>query len=171
MFVTNPIENLLIWAGIFYFLPTVVALWRGQNFAPVFAINLFLGWTLIGWVGALAWAFAGRAQVTAPLTAQLPVNHLANTNRVLTTIVKTHEGLDLRDRLHVGEPVLLRPEADDRWMVLSEQERLGCVEGEAAKAISFRSAAIGMPRGKITRIDLDSRRAEFLIDLEIGFAG
>jgi Superinfection immunity protein len=40
-----------------YFLPTIVAVRRGhrkQN--PIFILNLFLGWTLIGWVVCLAWA-------------------------------------------------------------------------------------------------------------------
>ena len=41
--------------AVFYFLPSILA-WSGRNFAPVLAINLFLGWTLIGWVVALAWA-------------------------------------------------------------------------------------------------------------------
>lgn len=40
-----------------YFLPTLVAAGRNhrQN-APILALNFFLGWTLVGWVGALVWA-------------------------------------------------------------------------------------------------------------------
>ena len=40
-----------------YFLPSIVA-WNRQvrNFGSVLAINLFLGWTLVGWVVALAMA-------------------------------------------------------------------------------------------------------------------
>ena len=38
-----------------YFVPTFVALARGHHqFWPIFVINLFLGWTFIGWVVALA---------------------------------------------------------------------------------------------------------------------
>ena len=38
-----------------YFLPTIVA--RGKKqFAPVFLVNLLLGWTCLGWVVALVWA-------------------------------------------------------------------------------------------------------------------
>jgi len=42
---------------LIYFLPSVVAAARNhrQN-APILALNFFLGWTLIGWVGALVWA-------------------------------------------------------------------------------------------------------------------
>jgi hypothetical protein len=40
-----------------YFLPTVIAVLREYRFGwPIFFINLFFGWTLIGWVGALVWA-------------------------------------------------------------------------------------------------------------------
>jgi hypothetical protein len=44
-----------------YFLPTVIALLRGAaGFGGVFVINLFLGWTFIGWIIALAWAAGGQ---------------------------------------------------------------------------------------------------------------
>jgi len=40
-----------------YFVPTAVAMKRGhQNTAAIVVINIFLGWTLLGWVAALAWA-------------------------------------------------------------------------------------------------------------------
>jgi uncharacterized membrane protein YqaE (UPF0057 family) len=40
-----------------YFLPTVVAEARGhQNSGVIFLINLLLGWTILGWIGALVWA-------------------------------------------------------------------------------------------------------------------
>ncbi len=41
----------------FYFLPTIVAMSRKvTNTGSVFVINFFLGWSLIGWVVALAMA-------------------------------------------------------------------------------------------------------------------
>jgi len=73
----------LIVAGLLYFLPTVVALVRKcDNTGPVVIINLFLGWTVIGWIVALAMAF-GRSrsatyatqvvQVYAPGSGQAPM--------------------------------------------------------------------------------------------------
>lgn len=42
---------------LIYFLPTVVALVRHKrNTLSIFLLNLFLGWTLIGWIIALVWA-------------------------------------------------------------------------------------------------------------------
>ena len=49
---------LLIGLGL-YFLPTIVAVWRiKRNTASIATVNLFLGWSFVGWVVALAWAFA-----------------------------------------------------------------------------------------------------------------
>jgi hypothetical protein len=45
----------------FYFLPTLIAVRRHiPNDVSVAVVNLFLGWTFIGWVVALAMAVAGR---------------------------------------------------------------------------------------------------------------
>lgn len=41
----------------FYFLPTIIACRAGhKQQVAIFFVNLFLGWSLIGWVGALVWA-------------------------------------------------------------------------------------------------------------------
>jgi len=40
-----------------YFVPFIVARSRAVNNVPqIFVLNLFLGWTFIGWVFALVWA-------------------------------------------------------------------------------------------------------------------
>lgn len=49
----------------FYFLPSIVALMRSKrDLLSIFLLNLFLGWTLIGWMVALVWAF--KIDVPAP---------------------------------------------------------------------------------------------------------
>ena len=43
---------------VFYYVPTMIALWRDHPRAgAMYAINFFLGWTCIGWVAALVWGF------------------------------------------------------------------------------------------------------------------
>ena len=50
-----PILAFLLFAG--YFFPTIVAaLRRKSNTLAITVLNIFLGWTLIGWVVALVWA-------------------------------------------------------------------------------------------------------------------
>jgi hypothetical protein len=54
----------VFWIAL-YFVPSIVAAIRKKkNGVSIFIINLFFGWTLIGWVIALAWAFAHEAKQT-----------------------------------------------------------------------------------------------------------
>lgn len=49
---------LLVVAAVFYMLPALIAVQRKHRQAlPLAIINFFLGWTYVGWVGCLAWAF------------------------------------------------------------------------------------------------------------------
>ncbi|MEN9561654.1 MAG: hypothetical protein RIQ56_927 [Candidatus Parcubacteria bacterium] len=52
---------LILGAIAVYFLPTIIAKSRHSKSADgVLVVNLFLGWTFIGWVVALAWAAASH---------------------------------------------------------------------------------------------------------------
>ena len=52
---------------LIYFAPTLLALVRHKrNTLSIFLLNLFLGWTLIGWIIALVWA----STVDIPATAR-----------------------------------------------------------------------------------------------------
>jgi len=48
---------LVLILALIYFLPTFIAYSRGhKNTLAIFILDLFLGYTLVGWVGALIWA-------------------------------------------------------------------------------------------------------------------
>jgi hypothetical protein len=54
-----------------YLLPGIIALQRKhKNANPLFIVNLFFGWTFIGWVGCLAWSLS--YQEPRPATAKQP---------------------------------------------------------------------------------------------------
>lgn len=56
---TSPLAGfaLLMVAFVAYFLPAFIASHRKHpNAAPIFLIDLLLGWTFIGWLVALIWA-------------------------------------------------------------------------------------------------------------------
>ena len=64
---------LVAFAAGFYFTPTIVAVAKkSKRAAALAALNLLLGWTLIGWVVALVWAIAEKEPVVDPLKAQCP---------------------------------------------------------------------------------------------------
>jgi hypothetical protein len=42
---------------VMYFLPAIIAFAKGKRDSlAIFLLNLFLGWSVIGWVVALVWA-------------------------------------------------------------------------------------------------------------------
>jgi len=42
---------------VMYFLPSLIALVRSKrDILAIFLLNLFLGWSVIGWIIALVWA-------------------------------------------------------------------------------------------------------------------
>ncbi len=43
---------------VLYFLPTIIAWVRAHyNRVAILALNLLLGWTVVGWVVSLVWSF------------------------------------------------------------------------------------------------------------------
>ena len=48
---------LFVFVAIAYFTPSMIALRRmKQQAAKIFLTNLFLGWTITGWLAVLSWA-------------------------------------------------------------------------------------------------------------------
>lgn len=53
---------LLSICALIYFVPIIVAGRRHHpNLNSIIILNLCLGWTVLGWVGALVWAFSNTA--------------------------------------------------------------------------------------------------------------
>lgn len=48
---------LLVLALAVYLLPSIIAACKHKkNATAIFALNCFLGWTVIGWIGSFIWA-------------------------------------------------------------------------------------------------------------------
>jgi hypothetical protein len=59
--------GIIVAALILYMLPTFVALFRNTyNTGTVIVINIFLGWSLLGWVAALALSFSEKRHTHTP---------------------------------------------------------------------------------------------------------
>lgn len=53
----NDLSDLLFVAALLYFVPTVIAWFRGHHkFGAIFFLNLIFGWSGIGWVALLVYA-------------------------------------------------------------------------------------------------------------------
>jgi len=48
---------LIIIASLLYFIPTVIA-WKRNHpqKTPIIALNILLGWSVLGWIGSLIWS-------------------------------------------------------------------------------------------------------------------
>lgn len=72
-----------------YFLPAFLAR-NKPNFTAILLVNLFLGWTFIGWVVALIWALTSepQQQVAAPVHSAAAPQPAASANFFCTACGK-----------------------------------------------------------------------------------
>jgi hypothetical protein len=67
----------IIFSTLLYFVPTVIAFVKNKaNKVAILVLNIFLGWSLIGWVVALVWAVSEEPkQVVLQQTFMQPMPH------------------------------------------------------------------------------------------------
>lgn len=79
--------------ALVYFLPTLTAeLRKNPRKAGILALNLFLGWTLIGWIVAFVWACANVPATAAADDRACP--HCAETVKRAARVCR-HCGRDI----------------------------------------------------------------------------
>jgi hypothetical protein len=50
---------------VLYFIPTITANCRDHNNTSAIAcVNILLGWTVIGWIGAMVWSLTDNRKLT-----------------------------------------------------------------------------------------------------------
>lgn len=52
--------------ALLYFLPTIVASHRGHRVGGILLLNLFFGWTIVGWWAILIWALCSHPRYYYP---------------------------------------------------------------------------------------------------------
>ncbi|MET4106006.1 superinfection immunity protein [Hymenobacter sp. UYP22] len=64
----------IVLMGGIYFLPSIIGRKKRQAMS-IFALNLLLGWTVLGWIGALIWAMSSDTpQVVVKPVVHTPVS-------------------------------------------------------------------------------------------------
>lgn len=54
---------LIIFGAPAYFVPTIVAVVRhAKQKLAIILLNIFAGWTIIGWIAALVWSIIGQKE-------------------------------------------------------------------------------------------------------------
>jgi hypothetical protein len=64
--------------GALYFLPTIIAANRGHGIAGVLLLNLFFGWTGIGWIALMVWALLSWPRYYVVPPAEYPQSYRNN---------------------------------------------------------------------------------------------
>ncbi|MCE0464910.1 superinfection immunity protein [Pseudomonas uvaldensis] len=73
----------VVFVPALYMLPTIEAAIRKSNNLPaIAAVNFFLGWSLIGWVTALVWAFKNPTPVILTEATPYPAYKMSTTTDV-----------------------------------------------------------------------------------------
>lgn len=81
---------------IIYFIPTLIAGKRGHpQGTPIFLLNLFAGWTFIGWLAALIWSSSAIAEPAASMAPASTDLHDEDRYQKLAKLA------DLKDRGHL----------------------------------------------------------------------
>ena len=122
-----------------YFLPSIVASKRNApRTGAIIALNIFLGWTLVGWVIALVWAIAE----TPP---EVPTRRPTDEVMMVELNAKCAAVGAAWDQIVVGSPVKLIPDitADEKFCTIESE--FGTVatfkDQDLVKRIAFRSDA------------------------------
>ena len=69
--------------GLFYFLPSIIALFRGKkNLIAIMALNFFLGCTVVGWVVSLVWSLSADAKPHTVVVNQKQAPNQDNLERI-----------------------------------------------------------------------------------------
>lgn len=95
-----------------YFLPTLLAVQRQSlNAGAVFAINLLLGWTLLGWIAALFMALSGDTWFEERRRDQVRQNFVKATAKLMAMDVSRLTPEERYDReLKLAALAIYRPD-------------------------------------------------------------
>ncbi|SHG53851.1 Short C-terminal domain-containing protein [Flavobacterium micromati] len=89
-----------------YFLPTVIAMLRGKsNTFAILLLNLFLGWTFIGWIVALVWS-------------------VTSDNKPQTIVVNNNSSIEPKNELKTLTSVGIKSEQIDNTNLNSHQDKI-----------------------------------------------
>ncbi len=97
---------IIIISLISYFLPTVIAMLRGKsNTFAILLLNLFLGWTFIGWIVALVWS-------------------VTSDNKPQTIVVNNNSSIEPRNEFKTFSSQRIKSEQTNNSNLNSHQEKI-----------------------------------------------
>jgi hypothetical protein len=120
---------LLISVAVYFFPSFIAFLQRHPQYSAIFFLNLFLGWTFIGWVAALVWAATSSATKHDAFVASVGASKsLSPAKQTAIEFTAARQDADeptsirrgLYNLDHAQEPE--KPQTPDRWQALSRYD-------------------------------------------------
>lgn len=132
-----------------YFIPSIVAATRDTpRRGAIFALNLFLGWTLVGWVIALVWALAEEDNSSSAASG----SPTSGEELTIELTPKSASPGPAWNQMIKGSPLKLIIDGE----LCTFESEFGIVatlkDPELLKRIAFRSDAQGKPRAKVRSV-------------------
>jgi hypothetical protein len=100
----------IIVVGIFiYFIPVIIAGFRDHsNQSAIFFLNLFTGWTFIGWVACFVWAFTNQEKPTTHIhNSSAPVSKNSTVDELERLAALKEKGLLTEDEFYKEKQKIL----------------------------------------------------------------
>ena len=106
----NAVAIIFLLTIAIYFVPAIVAHYREHhNFGGILLLNIFAGWTLIGWVCALVWAGSNPPEVKTSSNSSQPVAE--DKSDIADQIKRLHnlkeEGILTQEEFNIKKKALL----------------------------------------------------------------
>ena len=93
---------------IIYFLPSIFASARGHhNSTALMLANLFLGWTFIGWVACLIWAFTNKSDETTIINNNNDKEELSVADEIQKLLKLKESGVLSEDEFKIQKEKIL----------------------------------------------------------------
>ena len=138
------INTYLILSSLFYFLPFIISLFTGNRTLAVFIINLFLGWTVIGWIWALFWALSSEEKKETII-----INNNISNDRIINPIIAQP----------VMENLILKSPTKEQF---NEQKKIENIQSHQDKISQIQQLKSLLDSGILTQEEFEQQKAQIL---------
>jgi regulatory protein YycI of two-component signal transduction system YycFG len=134
----------LITSTFLYFLPFIISLFTGNRIVVVLFINLFLGWTFIGWIWALFWAVSQEDK-----KENIIINNNISNDRIINPIITEP----------VMENLIHKSPTKEQF---NEQKKLDNIQSHQDKISQIQQLKSLLDNGIVTKEEFEQQKTQIL---------
>jgi hypothetical protein len=138
------LSTYLLSSLIIYFFPFILSLFTGHRIGAVFAMNLLLGWTLVGWFWALFWALS-----TAEKRDPNILNNNISDDRAIRSGINQNDQEDLTEKKYTQ-------------VKLDENKKLENIHSHQNMIIQLKHLKTLYDNGILTEVEFKKQKSKIL---------